>query len=287
MNDVRRGSEFYNLSSDEKKLNRKNFGPLPKDRGPKFGEKKFDTTDVPQTKLSLDHSFPPKDRTPRFGEKAFDTTDQGTKTQKPKTEGIPFLDEKDFTEISDSEEINVDDSMIEPGEPITSEKKLPPLPPQKVNEGMIISEIKLPPPTPKRDRVTKKIEGESKVISNKSKTNDDVLMLDENDLIVDKAPKKASPPESKHLVREKKPSVAAEKTIKISNTHAGISGNSRLKIKETPNTYMEQSRTVDTNEEENAWKTEGNELSQKEAQDEFLPPTSIWGKIKKLFKKGK
>ena len=154
---------------------------------------------------------------------------------------IPKFGDKKF-DLSDEEEHTVDDSMI------VSEKKLPPLSPQKVTEKMIISESRsgIIEHTQQKE---KKIKKEPKVIFDKSKTNDDVLMLNENDLIVDGAPKKASPPEFKHLVKEKKPSVATEKTIKISNTHAGIGGNLRLKIKETPTKVSQETPTEISDED--------------------------------------
>jgi hypothetical protein len=97
-------------------------------------------------------------------------------------------------------------------------------------------------------------------------------------------PKPTSPPEFKHSIKEKKPTVTTQKTIRISNVYAGLGGNSRLKIKETPSNVSQETLT-------NTYYKEGNNMStEKSVQPpEKTPPPSIWQRMKNMFgsRKGK
>lgn len=303
MNDVKRGADFYDLGKYNNRLNKNT--PPPKDRTPEFGKQVFDETDTPKTKIILDKSFPPKNNAPEFGSKKFD--------------------------LSDAEEHAVDDSMIisekrlppTPPQKVTesmiiSEKKLPPRPPQKVNETMIISEKKLPPPPPKKGsrpelapETIATMDDSYEVVANDDEdeeydsyevsgaTDDAEIELGDEDMEevtmqpknLNAPPKPTSPPDIKESTH-----------IRISNSHAGLSGVSRLKAKEvqSPTTppvseeewfkqgdkaSFEEEFKLATKRPEEEWFKQGNNMStEKSAQPpEKTHPPSIWQRMKNIF----
>jgi hypothetical protein len=297
MNDVKRGADFYDLGKYNNRLNKNT--PPPKDRTPEFGKQVFDETDTPKTKIILDKSFPPKNNAPEFGSKTFDLSD----AEEHAVDDSMIISEK---RLPPTPPQKVTESMI------ISEKKLPPRPPQKVNETMIISEKKLPPPPPKKgsrpelapetiatmddsyeEVVAKDDEDEEYGSYEVSGATDDAeIELGDEDMEevtmqsknLNAPPKPTSPPEFKHSIKEKKPTVTTQKTIRISNVYAGLGGNSRLKIKETPSNVSQETLT-------NTYYKEGNNMStEKSVQPpEKTPPPSIWQRMKNMFgsRKGK